>query len=73
MMFRAKRLVMLPMGWTNAIPIFHDDMAHFLEEETHHIIDPYIDDVGVKGPKSRYELAGTYEMILESPGIRCFI
>jgi hypothetical protein len=72
--FGAKRLVTLPMGWTNAVPIFHDDVAHILKEETPHITDPYIDDVGVKGPKTRYELPdGTYETIPENPGICCFV
>ena len=72
--FGAKRLVTLPMGWTNAVPIFHDDVAHILKEETPEFTDPYIDDVGVKGPKTRYELAdGSYETIPENPGIRRFI
>ena len=72
--FGAKRLVTLPMGWTNAVPIFHDDVAHILKEETPHVTDPYIDDVGVKGPKTRYELPdGNYETIPENPGIRRFV
>ena len=72
--FGAKRLVTLPMGWTNAVPIFHDDVAHILKEETPDFTDPYIDDVGVKGPKTRYELPdGSYETIPENPGIRRFV
>lgn len=35
---------------------------------------PYIDDVGVQGPASRYELSeGVYETIPENPGIRKFV
>ena len=65
-LFGAKRLVTLPMGWTNAVPIFHDDATH--------VTDPYIDDVGVRGPKTRYELPdGTYETIPENPGIQRFV
>jgi hypothetical protein len=72
--FGAKRLVTLPMGWTNAVPIFHDDVAHILKEETPHVTNLYIDDVGVKGPKTRYELPdGTYETIPENAGIRRFV
>ena len=72
--FRVKRLVTLPMGWTNTVPIFHDDVSHILKEETPHITDPYIDDVGVKGPRTRYELPdGLYETIPENPGIRRFV
>ena len=62
------------MGWTNAVPIFHDDVAHILKEETPHVTDPYIDDVGVKGPRTRYELPDrTYEIIPENSGIRRFV
>ena len=28
--FGAMRLVTLPMGWTNSVPIFHDDMTKIL-------------------------------------------
>ena len=72
--FGAKRLVMLPMDWMNAVPVFHDNMSHILKDETPHVTDPYIDDVGVKGSKTRYELPDrTYEMIPENPGICHFV
>jgi hypothetical protein len=74
MPFGANRLVMLLMGWTNAVPIFHDDMAHILKEEMPHVTDLYIDDVSIKGPKTRYELADrSYEMIPENPRIQWLI
>lgn len=45
--FGALRLVTLPMGWTNSVPIFHDDVTKILEPEILHVTIPYIDDVGV--------------------------
>jgi Integrase zinc binding domain/RNase H-like domain found in reverse transcriptase len=72
--YGAMRLVTLPMGWTNSVPIFHDDVTHILKEEIPHITKPYIDDVPVKGPKSRYELPdGKYELISTNSGIRRFV
>ena len=72
--FGALRLVTLPMGWTNSVPIFHDDVTFILQPEIPEVTVPYIDDVPVKGPKSRYMLPdGSYEMIPENPGIRRFI
>ena len=62
------------MGWTNSVPIFHDDVTYILKEEIPDVTIPYIDDVPIKGPKSRYEKSdGTYEMIEENPGIRKFV
>ncbi|OBZ73962.1 hypothetical protein A0H81_05907 [Grifola frondosa] len=43
--YGALRLVTLPMGWTNAVPIFHDDVTYILQPEIPHITIPYIDDV----------------------------
>ena len=72
--FGALRLVTLPMGWTNSVPIFHDDVTFILQPEIPEVTVPYIDDVPVKGPKSGYELEdGSYEMIPENPGIRRFV
>jgi hypothetical protein len=72
--FGALRLVTLPMGWTNSVPIFHDDVTYILQPEIPEVTVPYIDDVPVKGPKSRYmQLDGSYEMIPENPGIRRFV
>jgi hypothetical protein len=72
--FRALRLVKLPQGWTNSVPIFHDNVTYILQEEIPHVTMPYIDDVPIRGPGSRYELPdGTCEMIPENKGIRWFI
>lgn len=72
--FGALRLTTLPMGWTNSVPIFHDDVTHILQPEIPHTTIPYIDDVPVKGPRSRYILpSGDFETIPDNPGIRRFI
>jgi hypothetical protein len=72
--FGALRLTTLPMGWTNSVPIFHDDVTHILQPEIPHVTQPYIDDVPVRGPASRYILPnGEPETIPENSGIRRFI
>src|SRR5882757_2872657 len=72
--YGALRLVTLPMGWTNSVPIFHDDVSYILRDEIPQVTKPYIDDVPVKGPKTRYDLPdGTCETIPENKGIRRFV
>src|ERR1700753_3031656 len=72
--FGALRIVKLPMGWTNSVPIFHDDVTFILRDEIPHVSIPYIDDVPVRGPGSRYKRQdGTYEMIPQNSGIRRFV
>jgi hypothetical protein len=72
--FGAMRLTKLPMGWTNSVPIFHDDVTEILRPEIPHLVRVYIDDVMAKGPQTRYELEdGTYEVIPENPNIRRFV
>lgn len=72
--FGAMRLVTLPMGWTNSVPIFHDDVTHILQPEIPDFTIPYIDDVPVKGPISRYQdKGGIYETIPGNRGIRRFV
>jgi len=72
--FGALRLTTLPMGWTNSVPIFHDDVTYILRPEIPDVTIPYIDDIPVKGPKSRYILPnGDFETIPENPGIRRFV
>jgi hypothetical protein len=71
--YGALRLVTLPMGWTNSVPIFHDDVSYILRDEIPEFTIPYIDDVPVKGPKHRYLLPdGTEERTKENPGVRRF-
>ncbi len=72
--FGALRLTTLPMGLTNSVPIFHDDVTHILRAEIPHLTVPYIDDVPIKGPRSYYfNDDGTYETIPENAGIRRFV
>jgi hypothetical protein len=72
--YGAMRLVTLPMGWTNSVPIFHDDVTYILQEEIPDVTWPFLDDVPVGGPTSRYEKPdGTYETIPENNGIRRFV
>ena len=40
-------LTKLPMGWTNAVPIFHDDVMHILQPEVPQYTIPYIDNVPI--------------------------
>ena len=68
------RLTTLPMGWTNAVPIFHDDVTYSLQPEIPEVTEPYMDDVSVKGPATRYIQAnGEPETIPENSGIRRFV
>ncbi|SJL18605.1 uncharacterized protein ARMOST_22202 [Armillaria ostoyae] len=72
--FGALRLVTLPMGWTNSVPIFHDDVTYILQAEVPHVTIPYVDDVPVRGPKTHYETADRgYKTISENDGIRRFV
>jgi hypothetical protein len=72
--YGAYRLTMLPMGWTNSVPAFHDDVMYILRKEIPHLTVPYIDDVPIKGPRSEYRKAdGTFETIPDNPGIRQFV
>ena len=72
--FGALRLTTLPMGWTNSVPIFHDDVTYILRPEIPHVTQPYIDDVPVRGPSTRYILpTGEPETIPDNPGIRRFV
>ena len=73
--FGALRLTTLPMGWTNSVPIFHDDVTFILQDEVPHVTIPYIDNIPVKGPLTRYEQYDQegniieYETLDENPGI----
>lgn len=68
------RLATIPMGWTNSVPIFHEDVTYILAKEIPDYTIPYIDDVPVRGPVSRYEITpGNYETIPENTGIRRFV
>ena len=62
------------MGWTNSIPIFHNDVTYILQPEIPETTVPYIDDIPIRGPAMRYPLPdGSEERIPENLGIRRFI
>ena len=72
--YGALRLTKLLMGWTNAVPIFHDDVTHILQPKVPKYTIPYIDDVPIRGPASTYQDDdGAFETIPENSGIRRFI
>ena len=70
----AFRLTCIPMGYTNSVQIMQGDVAFILQHEIPHLTQPFIDDVAVKGPATRYELlGGGYELHAGNPGIRRFV
>jgi hypothetical protein len=72
--FRTLQLVTLPMGWTNSVLIFHDDVTCILQPEIPHVMVPYIDDVPIHSSAERYVLEdGTEERIPDNPGICRFV
>jgi hypothetical protein len=72
--FGALRLVTLPMGWTNSVPLFHDDVTFISQAEIPHVTIPYIDDVPIKGLMTTYQnVDDSYETIPKNPGIRQFV
>jgi len=53
------------------VPIFHDDMTYILRDGIPKYMLPYIDDVPIRGPKTRYKLpGGGVETLDQNPGIR---
>ena len=71
--YRVLRLTKLLMGWTNAVPIFHDDVTHILQPEVPKYTIPYIDNVPIRSPMSTYQDGdGAFETILENSRIRRF-
>ncbi len=70
MPFGMLQLVTLPMGWTNSVPIFHNNITYILQEQVPHVTIPYIDDVPVHGPKTCYETKdGSYKTIPVNNGL----
>ena len=53
--YGALHLTKLLMGWTNAVPVFHDDVTHILQLEVPQFTIPYIDDIPVRGPMTTYQ------------------
>jgi hypothetical protein len=62
------------MGHTNSVQIMQGDINYILQEEIPSFTVPFIDDVVVKNPVTRYENANsTYETIPENSGICRFV
>jgi len=59
----------LPMGYMNSMQEFQRVTSHIIEPLVPEKALSFVDDIGVKGPKSRYE----DETIPESPCIRRFV
>ena len=49
------RLTALPMGWSNSVSIFQGHVTFILQDELD-TVPPFLDDVLILGPKTRYEL-----------------
>ena len=68
------RLTALPMGYTNSPAEFQKCMAFILQDEIPHIANIFIDDLPIKGPKTKYlDKNGMPETIPGNPEIRHFI
>ncbi len=64
-----ERLTVLPQGCTNSVQEFQRCARHAIQPEIPNHADVFIDDCGIKGPRSRYN----DEVLPENPGIRKFI
>ena len=72
--YSALHLTKLLMGWTNVVPVFHDDVTHILQPEVPKYTILYINDIPVCGPTSTYQNGdGVFETIPENSGICHFI
>ena len=62
------------MGWTNAVPIFHDNVTHILQPEVPQYMIPYINNVPICGPATMYQAPNsTFKTIPENTSIHCFV
>lgn len=48
-------LTSLPMGATNSVAVLQGDVCFILRDEIPNVTAPFMDDVTVKGPRTRYE------------------
>ena len=68
------RITSLPMGFTNSPAEFQACMVFILQDEIPDIADVFIDDIPIRGPRSRYlDSEGKEETIPENPGVRQYI
>ena len=74
MPYGALCLTKLLMGWTNTVPVFHNDVTHILQPEVPQFTIPYIDNIPICGPATMYQNNnGVFETIPENSGIRRFV
>jgi len=74
MPFGVLRLVTLPIGWTNSVLIFYDNVTYILRDKIPKYTLPYIDNVSIWGPATRYKLSdSTVKVLDKNPGIQRFI
>jgi hypothetical protein len=72
--FGTLRLTVLPQGYSNSPSEFQRCMLFILQDEIPDKAGVFIDDLGVKGPPTRYEQEdGTYETVPGHPNIRRFV
>src|SRR5579871_577718 len=55
------------MGWTNSVAVFVRVISKVLWRHIPHHARPFLDDIGIKGPKTRYDHKEV------SPGVRQFV
>ena len=68
------RLTTVPQGGSNSVGAFQRAMNFILADEFNEEATAYIDDVGVKGPKTRYEDEnGVPERLKENDGVRQYV
>jgi hypothetical protein len=68
------RLTKMPQGWTNAVASYQRVMSYIFQEELPDVVQVYIDDVTVKGPKTKYcDSNGQPRVLKENPHIRKFV
>jgi hypothetical protein len=68
------RLTTLLQGHANTVQVYQGDTAFILQHEIPEYMLPFIDDIPVKSVQMRYQHKdGTYETILDNPGICRFI
>jgi hypothetical protein len=61
-------------GLDQPVPIFHDDMTYIFQPKIPHVTQPYINNIPVKGPLTRYIKDNREpETIPKNPGIWQFV
>lgn len=63
------QLTSLPMGATNSVAVLQGDVCFVLQDEIPEVAAPFMDDVTIKGPRSRYETDATGCYLESTKGI----